>query len=136
MAAEYRKSKGCFIFHNENPKGSLRSGDCVIRAIAKATDKHWDEVFTELARIGLEIKDTISSKPVYDQYLQELGYPMQKQPRKSDNTKYTAAEFAKKFKRGSYVISLANHLSAIVDGRIYDTWNCSEKSVGNYWEVK
>ena len=136
MAAEYRKSKGCFIFHNENPKGSLRSGDCVIRAISKATGKHWDEVFTELARIGLEIKDTISSKRVYDQYLQEQSYPIQKQPRKSDNTKYTAAQFAKKFNQGTYIISLANHLSVIVDGKIYDTWNCSVSCVGNYWEVK
>lgn len=136
MAAEYRKSKGCFIFHNENPRGLLRSNDCVIRAIAKATGKDWDEVFEQLAIIGLELKDVVNSKPVYDKYLQQLGYPMQKQPRKSNNTKYTAAEFAKKFNKGRYVISLANHLSVVVDGKIYDTWNCSDKSVGNYWEVK
>ena len=135
MAAEYRKSKGNFIFHNENPNGSLRSNDCVIRAIAKATGKHWDEVFTGLSKVGLNVKDTISSKLVYNQYLQEKGYPMQKQPRKSDNTKYTAAEFANKFNKGSYVISLANHLTVIVDGKIYDTWNCSEKCVGNYWKI-
>jgi hypothetical protein len=136
MAAEYRKSKGCFIFHNENPRGLLRSNDCVIRAIAKATGKDWDEVFEQLAIIGLELKDVVNSKPVYDKYLQQLGYLMQKQPRKSNNTKYTAAEFAKKFNKGRYVISLAHHLSVVVDGKIYDTWNCSEKSVGNYWEVK
>ena len=136
MAAEYRKSKGCFIFHNENPRGLLRSNDCVIRAIAKATGKDWDEVFEQLAIIGLELKDVVNSKPVYDKYLQQLGYPMQKQPRKSNNTKYTAAEFATEFNKGRYVISLANHLSVVVDGKIYDTWNCSDKSVGNYWEVK
>ena len=136
MAAEYRKSKGCFIFHNENPRGLLRSNACVIRSMAKGTGKEWDEVFEQLAIIGLELKDVVNSKPVYDKYLQQLGYPMQKQPRKSNNTKYTAAEFAKKFNKGRYVISLANHLSVVVDGKIYDTWNCSDKSVGNYWEVK
>ena len=136
MAAEYRKSKGSFIFHNENPKGLLSSGDCVVRAIAKGTGKQWDEVFNELSRVGLELKDMANAKSVYNKYLQELGYPMEKQPRKSNNTKYTAAEFAKKFTKGTYIISLSNHLSLVLDGKIYDTWNCSDKSVGNYWEVK
>jgi hypothetical protein len=136
MAASYRESKGCFVFHNENPKGSLRAADCVIRAIAKATKQDWETVFTDLAKIALEIKDVPNSKPVYKQYLTEQGYPMQKQPKKSDNTKYTVEEFAKKYNQGTYIISLANHLTVIIDGKIYDTWNCSSKSVGNYWEVK
>lgn len=136
MAADYRKSKGCFVFHNENPKGLLRAADCVIRAIAKATKQDWETVFTGLAKIGLEIKDVPNSKPVYKQYLAEQGYPMQKQPRKSDNTKYTVEEFAKKYNQGTYIISLSKHLTVIIDGKIYDTWNCSSKSVGNYWEVK
>lgn len=42
MAADYRKSKGRFIFHNENPRGLLRASDCVIRAIAKATKREWE----------------------------------------------------------------------------------------------
>lgn len=136
MAADYRKSKGCFVFHNENPKGSLRAADCVIRAIAKATKQDWETVFMDLVKIALEIKDVPTSKLVYKQYLAEQGYPMQKQPKKTDNTKYTAAEFAKKFKQGTYIISLANHLSVIVNGKIYDTWDCSKCCVGNYWEVK
>lgn len=136
MAADYRKSKGSFVFHNENPKGSLRAADCVIRAIAKATKQDWETVFTDLAKIALEIKDVPNSKPVYKQYLTEQGYPMQKQPKKSDNTKYTVEEFAKKYNQGTYIISLSNHLTVIIDGKIYDTWNCSSKSVGNYWEVK
>lgn len=136
MAADYRKSKGRFIFHNENPRGLLRASDCVIRAIAKATNKQWEVVLTDLTEVGLKVKDVPNAKGTYNKYLEQLGYPMQKQPRKKDNTKYTAEEFAKKYNQGIYIISLANHLTVVVDGKIYDTWNCSDKSVGNYWEVK
>jgi hypothetical protein len=136
MAASIRASKGNFIFHNENPKGLIRNNDCVIRAISKATGYGWDTVFMGLCDIGLEIKDTISSKPVFDKYLQSLGHVKQKQPKKENGKKYTATEFADKFNKGTYVILLANHLSVVVDGKIYDTWNCSKKCVGNYWKVK
>ena len=133
--ADYRKSKGSFIFHNENPKKLVSSADCVIRAIALATGKTWENTLEGLVEISLKVKDVPNAKRVYNKYLEQLGYPMQKQPRKTNNKKYTAEEFAKKFDEGTYVISLANHLSVVVDGKIYDTWNCSDRSVGNYWEV-
>lgn len=136
MAVSYRESKEQFIFHNENPKGSLGASDCVIRAIAKATGKTWDETYHELCLVGLNIKDTPDATPTYKKYLKQEGYQMEKQPRKSDNTKYTAEQFAKKYNKGTYIISLANHLSMVQDGKIYDTWNCSHKCVGNYWEVR
>jgi len=34
-----------------------------------------------------------------------------------------------------YIVSLANHLSVVVNGYVYDTWNCTHKSVGNYWVI-
>ena len=135
MAENFRTSKGCYVFHNANPAGKLNAGDCVIRAISTATNADWDKVFLGLCAVGLELKDVASSKPVYTKYLQNIGYPMQKQPRKRNNTKYTAEEFAREFNRGTYVISLANHLSVVVNGKIYDTWNCSDKCVGNYWVI-
>ncbi len=131
-----RTSSGCFIFHNENPKGRVSSSDCVIRAIAKATGKSWEDVLTGLFEVGLKIKDVPSSKPVFQKYLEQQGYRMQRQPRKPDATKYTVEEFANKFSKGAYIVNLANRLSCVVDGKIYDTWNCKDKSVGNYWKVK
>ena len=99
MAANFRTSKGCYVFHNANPAGKLNAGDCVIRAISTATNADWDKVFLGLCAVGLELKDVASSKPVYTKYLQNIGYPMQKQPRKRNNTKYTAEEFVREHNR-------------------------------------
>jgi hypothetical protein len=132
----YRQDKGNYVFYNANPKKLLSSSDCVIRAISKALNKSWEDVYMDLVKIGLETKAMPSQKKTFEKYLNELGYATEKQPRKEDNTKYTADEFAKKNKKGIYIINLANHLSVLVDGKIYDTWNCSRKCVGNYWKVK
>lgn len=53
-----RESEGRYVFHNENPKGLLRASDCVIRALAFALQKQWEEVLRDLFEISLEIKDT------------------------------------------------------------------------------
>lgn len=135
MAASYRKSEGNFLFYNANPKGLVRSNDCVIRAISIATTLTWEQVYEDLFKIGLEVKDVINSAPVYRKYLKLMGYEMQRQPRKVDNTKYTAKEFAEKFNKGTFIISLANHLSVVIDGKIYDTWDCGNLCVGNYWKI-
>lgn len=136
MKAQYRQSSGVFVFHNENPKGSLSSGDCVVRAIAKATGKDWHEVYSKLCQAGALIADLPDAKPTFTRYLKDLGYPMSKQLRKADSTKYTVEEFANKLNTGTYVILLAKHLSVIVEGKIYDTWNCKDKTVGNFWRIK
>ena len=38
----------------------------------------------------------------------------------------TAKEFALTHPNGTYILRLAHHLSAIVDGKIRDTWDCGE----------
>ena len=133
MTATYRQDKGRFRFYNENPKSLVSAGDCVVRAIAKATGISWDEVYQNLCLIGLRVKDMPSSKRVYRQYLNNIS-KMEKQPW-NGNRKYTLTEFAEEFNRGTYVVSIANHLTVVIDGFIYDTWDCSQYTVGNYWKI-
>ena len=133
MTATYRQDKGRFRFYNENPKSLVSAGDCVVRAIAKATGISWDEVYQNLCLVGLRVKDMPSSKRVYRRYLNNIS-KMEKQPW-NGNRKYTLTEFAEEFNRGTYVVSIANHLTVIIDGFIYDTWDCSQYTVGNYWEI-
>ena len=117
---------------NLNPKG-WKTGDCVIRAIAYATQQSWDDVYKGLSDLGFKKKRMPNDKQVYEQYLKDLGWEKQKQPRKWDNTKYTVNEFIKEFPHNVYVVSVANHLTAIANNDIVDTWDCGRKSVGNYW---
>lgn len=136
MAPTYRQSNEYFTYHNENPNGSKSSGDCVIRAISFATGNGWDKTFTDLCTLGLKMKAMPNDNKVFRKYLEQLGLQQMKQPRKSDNTKYTVKEFAEAASRtGTYIISVANHLTVVKNRKIIDTWDCGNKCVGNYWTI-
>jgi len=106
--------------------------DCVVRAISSSSGKSWDEVYIALGEVGFELKDMPSSKHVYEKYLGQIGYRKQKMPRRSDNTRYTVKEFSEELCKNA-IVSVANHLTCIKDGNLIDSWDCSYKSVGNYF---
>lgn len=133
-----------FTFHNENPKDK-RTSDCVLRAIATATGKTWDEVLDDLVTVAHETKLMPNDPKCYDKYLESLGFEKQKQPRKADNTKYTGSEFCEylnaRFINGKKVVDVVAHIGgghtvaiAYDKGyRVVDTWNSTRGSIGNYW---
>jgi len=121
-----------FHFHNENPKGR-RTGDCVIRAIARASGDSWEDTLTGLFHVGLRVKSELAYRDCYEKYLGERGWLKHKQPRKDDGTKYTVAEWCRKHRNATMVVSVANHLTCIIDGKCNDIWNCTGMTVLNYW---
>ncbi len=122
-----------FINCNANPKQWKNEGDCVVRALCKATNLSWEEVYQELCDIGLKKCRMPNSKQVYEEFLKEQGFIKCSMPRHCDNTRYTVREFIETFKEELVVISVANHLTYAENDYLYDTWDCSFKSVGNYW---
>lgn len=136
MARKSREEKypntKTFTFYNANPKGKF-TGDCVIRAICTALDKPYEEVYRELLELCLKNGYSIASKENYSKYLESFGWKKQKQPKKSNNTKYTGKEFHKVFK-GTCVAHLGgNHIVCIKNGKVYDTWDSTDGCIGNYW---
>lgn len=137
---------------NLNPKG-IKACDCVIRAIAYATQQSWEDVYKELSEIGFKMKRMPNEKQVYEKYLEEHGWAKQKQPRKYDLTKYDVNEFIKQstfmmhnyesgeFDKAPYskqiIVSVAKHLTCITwendNYELCDTWDCGRKCVNNYW---
>ena len=124
-----------FHFYNVNKYG-LAAGDCAIRAISGFLGKKWEEVYSDLFKRGLRTGYMINDTENFVGYLKEQGYYKQRQPRRNDRTKYTAREFCQEIAQPGhyYVLSLANHLTFVgPDCRIWDTWDCGYKTVGNYW---
>lgn len=125
---------------NLNPKGK-RVGDCVIRAIAYATDQPWEKVYDDLCKIGRKKCVLPNDDKAYQEYLKKLGYEQMKQPRKIDGTKYTVEEFADEYlpyhaTNGSVLVRVAHHLTAVSTGTLHDTWNCGYKTVGKWYRIK
>jgi len=126
-----------FEKYNANPFGK-KTGDCVVRAICKASGKSWEDVYKGMFDVAMKTGYAISCKDNYKYYLKQLGYDMQKMPVREDRTRYTVEQFVDEIAkpRGIYVISIANHLTCVRHKVLYDLWNCHRKCVGNYWIIK
>lgn len=140
------KDTETFHFYNANPHNRFTT-DCVIRAISTATRIPYNTVVMELAKIQCETGFDDGDAKVYGKYLEQLGWKKMKQPRKSDNTKYTGKEFCKELMRYDSNIASdedfditrviahigGNHIVAIIEGQVNDTWDSTAGCIGNYW---
>lgn len=140
--AEKYQDTSTFRFFNANPKNRI-TGDCVIRALTVALDEPYETVYRELFEFSIKTKYMLNDKKCYEKWLETKGWIKQPQPRKDDNTKYTGKEFCEEVKEYSFnypdrIFAKigSHHVVAIVEGRIWDTWNSSSGCVGNYWIKK
>ena len=137
---------------NLNPK-NIKAGDCVIRAIAYATEQSWDTVYKSLCELGFKMKRMPNDKKVFHKYLDNLGWIKHKQPMEInyDNgyadkkKKYTVNELMQMIESehrglgvGKVIVSMPRHLTCIEPQdnwkyEIVDMWDCGNSKVGNYW---
>lgn len=97
--------------------------DCVVRALTKVLDKDWIEVFDDLVKYARGIQCMPSSKQCYEQYLKDNGFVYIGISNKKGSKRPTVTQFAKEHKKGKYLVNLAGHVVAIVNGKYYDTWD-------------
>ncbi len=126
-----------FVKFNANPKGR-KTGDCVVRAICTALNESWEETYKGMLDVALDTGYAISCRDNFEEYLKRKGYPKEKMPKKPSGKKYTVEEFCDVIAKNkyTYVISIANHVTVVRNHNIYDLWDCSRKSVLNYWIIK
>lgn len=110
-----------YTFYNPNPYNKL-IGDCVIRAISKATNKDWDTVYLEVMMKGYILKDMPSSNHVWGSYLKDIGFDRYILPNTCPDC-YTIREFCEDYPYGVYIAGTGSHVVAIVDGNYFDSWD-------------
>ena len=136
-----------FHYYNVNPKNRFTT-DCVIRAIATALEQDYNQTVMELAQMQCETGYDDGDNKLYGKYLERKGWAKYEQPRKWDNTKYTAKEWcvyvresinwSPKGEQSKRIVAHigGNQRAAILDGKVWDTWDCTDGCIGNYWVKK
>lgn len=127
-----------YKYFNPNPLGK-ETNDCVIRSICAVTGKSWFDVYDELseqARIiaspftgwNLEEKDKIFSEKYNAQRC--------KITKTKGVNSVNVEKFCKNNPTGKYILRLAHHLMAVIDGQYYEINPGWEKSkVYTYWKI-
>jgi hypothetical protein len=124
-------------------KGS--TGDCVCRSIAIITGKPYKEVYdalnvlSETKKFGKRKVKTeygtsyvkVSSsrtgvvRKVYEEYLTKLGYEWI--PTMKIGSGCQVHLCADELPKGRIIVRVSKHLTAVIDGVINDTWDCSRE---------
>ena len=139
-----------FVYDNVNPKNRI-TGDCVFRAFSLAMEQPYNQTVMEMAELMCETGYALNDKKGEEQYAKLKGWKKMRQPRHQDGTKYTGEEFCEVLQRWSSGrtgvdwydgIAIApriiahlggNHVVAIIDGQVHDTWDSTDGCIGNYW---
>lgn len=129
-----------FVYYQPNEKDLKdKYGDCTIRALSKALNCSWLEAFDltipicrrEQVTNLFDAPSTIERK-----FLEELGFDYTGISNKKGAKRPTVDSFAKAHPTGTYILNVANHEVACVDGKYFDTWDCGEKSLYGYYELR
>lgn len=126
-----------YNYYNAHPEGK-RVGDCVKRAITVVTKMDYHTVQLELNRY----KKVTGAKKFNERkncgeyvekvlHMEKLSFPAQ-----AGVHRMNGYSFAKSFPNGRYILNMAGHWTACVDGVIYDTWDCREKCVYTAYRLR
>ena len=120
-----------WIFYNPNPSKKL-VGDCVIRAITKATDRDWKTTYMNVALQGYSMDDMPSSNAVWGAYLYSIGFKRGIIPNTCPNC-YTVKDFCQDNPVGTYILATGSHVVTVIDGNYYDSWDSGDEMPIYYW---
>jgi len=119
---------------NPNPLGKA-ANDCVVRAIAIATEQSWGRVYEDLCRQGRRMCDMPSSNAVWGMYLQEMGFEPFLPPESCPKC-MTVRAFASRMPEGTYIIGTGTHAVAVIAGNYFDNWDSGDETVTYYWRIR
>lgn len=122
-----------YVYYNPNPLGQSTT-DCVVRAISKALNRSWDEVYWDLCEEGRKQGVWGDRLPVWSAYLRDHGFYRYIVPNSCPDC-YTVAQFATDHPHGTYVLATDSHVVTVVNGDVYDAWD-SRKEIPAYYFIK
>ena len=117
---------------NKNPRGSS-VGSCTVRAISIATDNGWMETYLDLCLLGLLMADMPSANSVTTAYIRNKGFRRRTIPDDCPDC-YTIADFCNDHPNGTFVIGTGSHLTTVIDGTLFDSWNSLAETPVYYFE--
>lgn len=117
-----------FEYYNANPLNNDIS-DCFIRATSLAEGLSWRQCQEKLSRLAREQGEMLDNVDFVENYLDN------RYPRQCHYSK-TVGEFIDEHPRGIYLITMPDHITCVIDGVCYDTFNCLDRIMRCAWRVK
>lgn len=117
-----------FEYYNANPFNRHIS-DCVIRSLAVLTNRTWKQVYDELTDLAGDIGLMFDRVEFVEDYLDNKYL-------RECHSSITVGEFAKEHPNGKYAITMPNHITAVINGKIIDTFNPKNRIMRCAWKIQ
>lgn len=118
-----------FQYYNVNPL-SLEEEDCVTRAISLASGYSYAEIQDKLYYVSELLECERLCVCCYQHLLSDV-FKYDKIPCRG----LTVAEFAEQHPDGIYLVRMQGHLSTLINGTVWDIWDCSNEILTDVWRV-
>lgn len=120
-----------FKYYNNNPFGR-HVNDCSVRAIALATNQTWDQTYRILSNYAREEGITFSEVEFINEFLSERFEKFCQSPQ---NKSIKVGDFANLQLPGRYLITMSGHITCVIDGTIYDTFDPSDRFIWCIYKI-
>ena len=121
-----------YRYYNANPLGR-KVNDCTVRAIALATNESWDSTYNYLSDYAQQEAVMMDNVVYIDKFLDKN---FKKIYTNAKGYNMTVDDVSKRWYKGTYLITMKDHITCCIDGVIYDTFNPSDRLVWEVYQVK
>ena len=118
-----------------------KAEDCVCRAISIASNRDYKEVYDSLKKaVGTPRNGVFTTNKAFKDWMVANGFVWT--PCSGIGVKTSVHFIEGELPKGRLVCSVANHYVAVVDDKVYDTWDSRYNSfnevrrIYGYWEYK
>ena len=119
-----------YKYYNANPFGR-NVNDCTVRAISLATGKSWNETYKELSDFARHQGITFSEVEFINEYLAERYERFC-----PENEIVKLQDFLDLKLPGRWLITMSGHITCVIDGVCYDTFDPSNRYIWCIYEIK
>ena len=120
-----------FIFANPNP-ARLKVEDCTVRAVSIALGLTWEQAFDGICETARRLYDMPDSDYAFGSFLKENGFERIQVPDFCPDC-YTLKQFCEDNPIGTYILATNKHVTAVIDGNYYDTWDSGDEVPAYIW---
>lgn len=120
-----------FKFYNANPKGR-RVNDCTVRAYSLATNKTWAQAYDELSYFAKQQAIMPDEVKYIDKFLEERFNRVCE----CEGKGISVGDFIRLYPYGVYLITMNGHITCVIDGCIYDTFDPSDRLVWDAYFIR
>lgn len=129
-----------YQYYNANPRDDKIS-DCVRRSISLAYHKDYKQVTRELRTLRKNTNEKLSNVPiVFEAYIHQNGCVYESESIVKSKEQ-TIKQFIKSNPIGTYLLIVGRergnpkHMTSLIDGVIYDTFDCTDWYIIKYYKV-